>query len=369
MEWGLFLALFIMNVATVTVVGFIFHGVMTRKIRTLMEKERKKYFDIIQDSIYVAMENERKVKEQIAVFDNAVKTADDRLKAFGNLRDAAESVRDRQCELEERLASMLMQMNDLAGKIDGQRSWGTGTSQSSQSPQGYQGSHAIHPPQGLNNQQAQQAQQASPFHQAPQNYSAYQGYDPRPGSGQISGNPGFSGPFISQPQSLSGLQGNEGFGRIAGTLEMAVKGIDLGDLDLRSGYKDLRDEYVGHMNRSIRENSGDILGNLDEVDQILGDEDPDDDEEIDISEVIKRINDRVGSHPGIDPKRFITEPAQESKAESEKRCRKIVDLAAKGFSPGNIARELDIPLGEVQIILRLKRHLPGPDSTRLTLEE
>lgn len=362
MEIGFFLTLFLMNVATVVVVGFFFHRFLIKRIRNLMEKERKKYFDIIQDSIYVAMENERKVKQQITAFDNAVKTADERLKTFGNLRETAEAVRARQAELEERLASLLMQINEQAGRLD---------SFNHRVP----GSIQVHGPQNFT---------------APQPNSDHHGFDPRIGGGYSSNPRGFTGQFaghgpgasgfsapVQQVHGISGQQildvphpqgsgpshqGAEGFGRITGTLELSATGNDLGEVDLQTGFKNLRNEFIGDINRSIRENTGEISGILDEVDQILDDDEADLDDEIDLDAVIKRINDRVGSHPDFELKRLISEPASESRAENENRCKKIVELSARGISPGNIARMLDIPLGEVQIILRLKRHLPAGET-------
>lgn len=315
MELGLFFTLFLMNVATVAVVGFLFYRYLIKRIRTLMEKERKKYFEIVQDSIYVAMENERKVKQQIVAFDNAVKTSDERLKSFGNLREAAETVRSRQAELEERLASLLIRINEQAGRIDGL-------------------DHRI---PGMPSPSVSSGRQSSIGHSAHE--------------------------FPYMQNHAAGHQAMEGLGRITGTLGIAGVGNDFDEVDLQTGFKSLREGFLGDINRSIRESTGDIPGILDEVDQILDDDDEDLVDEIDLDAVIKRINDRVGSHPDFELKKMIGESATEARAENEKRCKKIVELAARGISPGNIARKLDIPLGEVQIILRLKRHLPAGENS------
>lgn len=373
--------------------GSIAHSLSMSRTKRCMEKERKRYLELIDESYHLAHENEKKYDLRIRAIDESIARADEKLRQNAGLIRNQESMIARQRELEERLADLIMNNNELSGKLRALEDRIISHSRSACPPQQWQGgqSHLHGHDNGgfLEENNSGERFMQPPFQsqsqidsQSQMRQATYQGRldadtsldmglggshsslsNGRDGFGRDSyqGFSGFETAGAINPlgmlNTMCANQRSQGSGSGGVSLDCEGGG-GIQRTAISDGFRNLQEGFEGDMKQTLKQKMISIGADIDDACFILDDQDEPDEFDI-LSSVRERLNNSapssgIGIRDSVDIEGRADSPGQQSK------CSKISELSSRGFSAKQISSHLDIPIGEVNIILRLRRHTEKP---------
>jgi len=371
MTFGMVILLILIFTAAMVIGGSIAHRISMTRTQRCMQRERKKYLEVIEESYHLAMENEKNFNDRMKAFDDAMARADEKLRQFAGMNRNQDSVVHRQRDLEERIADLIMNYNELSGRFRAVEDRILSLSRANFAPEVDPEEQAYHYGEretssnwadtGPDNSQDHLYNRAGMDNRRLDTDSAL---DMGLGglSYSVNGYPSFSGYEAAQKAQLEMMTSvcgdqSQGLCQNQGRL-LDCEGAGLQKNAISEGFRDLQEGFEGDMKQTLKAKMMSIGADLEDLSFIL--DEPDEPNESDIlASVIDRLNNSAPAS-GFAIRDTLSLEGRADNPGQQSRCSKIFELHSRGFSPRQISSHLDIPQGEVNIILRLRRHTERP---------